>query len=167
MSKLITYKKEFIPQKGYSIKDMLSPLEDTDFPKYLTQMRGVPLSITLEPTAVKSEKLRMYAYYEKVVLGIAILMFTDLGWEMMDKNKADEFLKEQCATIPVYNSKTDEKTLVKELKSRMPKERLSKFITDCILFLEENGYRVPESEEYKAYLKTGERGFSSVKHKKQ
>ena len=159
----ISYKKTFTPRKGYSIKEALAELNDTDFLKYLMQMEGKILSLSLEPKSVKSEKQRMYAYYQKVVLGIAVIFFTDMGWEAMDKNKADEMLKDQCACIPIYNSKTDQKKIVREEKSRMPKDRLRKYIVDCIFFLEENGYKVPESGEYINKQRTGMDGFKEIK----
>ena len=163
MSKLIKYRKEFTPTSGHNIWDVLWELQDTDFLPYLRQMAGTRVVMNIESVEVKAEKERMYAYYQKVVLSVAMVFFTDMGWEMIDKNKADEMLKDQCAQEPVFNHKTGEKKLIREDKKYMSKDRLIKYINDCILFLEENGYKVPESEEYKNKLITGRDGFKTIK----
>lgn len=162
MSKLIKYRKEFTPRPGENIWDILWELQDTDFLPYLKHMAGTKVVINIESAEITAEKMRMYAYYQKVVLSVAMVCFTDMGWEGIDKNRADEMLKDECAQEPIFN-KSGEKRLIREDKKHMTKDRLIKYINDCILFLEENGYRVPESEEYKNRMITGIAGFKTLK----
>ena len=139
----------FTPKKGHNLRDKLGDLiHNKDFIDYLTEMADVELYIEMKPKAKLSEKQLMYNYYHKVILGVAMQAFTDLGWEDMDKMKTDHVLKAQCATGKMVRD--GEEHIFLEDKSRMTKARLRKFLTDCILFLEKDlGYRVPESEPYK------------------
>jgi len=67
----------------------------------------------------------------------------------------------------VYNELTGEEEVFLLDKSRMNKNRLSQFVTDCIAFLEvECGCTVPDSASYVAELQTGIKGFTSVNSKK-
>lgn len=152
----------FTPGEGYNLRDKLGDLVyNQDFIDYLSQQKNVELYVEIKPKAKLSEKQMMYNYYHKVVLGTAISALTDLGWENMDKVKADHVLKAQCASgTMVENGKEH---IYLEDKSRMTKARLHKFITDCIHFLEVDlGYRVPESEPYKNKDKFGY-AFRSIK----
>lgn len=139
----------FTPGKGYNLRDKLGDLvHNQDFMDYLTEMAETEIYMEMKPKAKLSEKQMMYNYYHKVVLGTAIQAFTDLGWEDMDKVKADHVMKAQCACGTMVRD--GEEHVYLEDKSRMNKKRLHKFITDCINFLEKDlGYRVPESEPYK------------------
>lgn len=167
-SKLINYKKTFTPPKdAINLRDLVTELLDSDFVDYLRHMKGTSIDMSIEPSELSSEKMKMYAYYSKVILSVAMVAFTDMGWELIDKNKADEMLKDQCAAEPIFNPVTGEKRILRENKAKMPKDRLTKYITDCILFLEELGYRVPEAEEYKNKLITGMSGFNSVSKTKK
>jgi hypothetical protein len=160
----ITYKKDFFPRQGRSAGEMIKELTDSDaFYSYLLKQVDKELSITIELKEKKSEKDRMYAYYHKVVLGVARIMFTDDGWENVDKYKADELLKCACAKDFVTNGITGEKLVYLEPKSGMNKERMVKYITDCIHFLESNGYEVPESQTFIIESQTGIKGFTKVK----
>lgn len=164
MSKLITYRKVFSPRKGENFRDIAYELVNSeDFIKYLKHMTDTPLAITIEPASVKSEKEQMYAYYQKVILSVAIDFFTDQGWERIDKDIADELLKTYTAKDYVINLKTGEKTQYLRPKRRMPKAELSQYINQCIIFLESNGYKVPESADYKITLATGISGWSTTK----
>ena len=103
----------------------------------------------------------MYAYYHKVILPVAMEVYSNDGWESVDKIKADYLLKAECAKEPLYNPKTDEESIYMLDKSSMNKDRLRKYIIDCVTFLEqEKGMRVPDSESYLFELSTGYRGKS-------
>ena len=139
----------FTPNKGHNLRDKLGDLiHNQDFKDYLTEMADTELYVEIKPKAKLSEKQMMYNYYHKVILGVAIAALTDLGWEDMDKVRADHVLKSQCALGTMVQN--GEEHVYLEDKSRMNKERLRKFLTDCILFLEKDlGYRVPESGPFK------------------
>lgn len=151
----------FTPGKGYNLRDKLGDLvNNQDFMDYLTEMSETELYVEIKPKAKLSEKQMMYNYYHKIILGVAMEAFTELGWEDMDKMKSDHILKAQCACSTMM--KDGEEHIYLEDKSRMNKKRLSKFLTDCIMFIEKDlGHRVPESGPYKDKEKYGH-AFQSV-----
>jgi hypothetical protein len=165
---LTKYKKTFTPPKeAVNLRDLISGLLAGDFIEYLMAMRGTAIDLSIQPSAITSEKLKMYAYYQKVILSVAIECFTDIGWEGVDEVSADEILKTQVAKEFIHNPLTGEEMMFVEPKAKMTKDRLIKYINDCILFLESLGWRVPESDEYKAKMLTGVSGFESVKKRKR
>ena len=151
----------FRPNKGPNLRDKLGSLvHNQDFIDYLTEMADTELYMEVKPLAKLTEKQMMYNYYHKVILGVAMEAFTDLGWEDMDKQNADHVLKAQCACSTMIQN--GEEHVYLEDKSRMTKKRLSKFLNDCILFLEKDlNCRVPESGPYKDKEKYGH-AFHSV-----
>jgi hypothetical protein len=157
---------KFTPKEGYNLRDILFDLiHNQDFIRYLKANVGNPLIAMFSPAKNQSEKEQMYAYYHKVVLGVAMQAFTDDGWEGVDKVKADHLLKSMFAKDIMYNHKTGKEEVYLEDKSAMNKGRLIKFITDCIIWLEiERGVAVPDADEYKAYKQTGISGFKSIKN---
>ena len=135
-----------------------------DWADYLIHNQGVPLIFEIKPQTKRNEKQAMYAYYHKVVLGVAMESFTHAGYEMMDKVKADHLLKTQCAQAIII--KDGEEIPYLEDKSKMTKDRLHKYITDCIHFLVEYmDARVPDSEAYINKQKYGHE-FRSVSNRK-
>lgn len=135
-----------------------------DFRDYLIENKGKELKVELSARTNKSDKHSMFDYYHKVILEVAMKVFTDEGWESMDKVKADHFLKNECAKGLVYNPKMNAEVIYLEEKSKMTKERLHKYISDCIMFLEiEKGVRVPDAESYKIEKQTGLSGFTKIK----
>lgn len=137
---------------------------NNDFCDYIFENKGKRLKFELSAQNNRSDKYSMFDYYHKVILDIAIKVFTDEGWESMDKVKADHFLKNECAKGLVYNPKIGGEVIYLEEKAKMNKERLHKYISDCIIFLEiEKGARVPDAESYKIDKQTGMSGFTKVK----
>lgn len=135
-----------------------------DFYKFLSENIEQELRISIIKSNEISKKQQMFDYYHKVVLAVAIQVFSNEGWEGMDKVKADHFLKEHCAKGLIYNYKLDREEIYFEEKSKMSNKRLHKFITDCIIFLEvEKGAKVPDSESYKFEQQTGLSGFKTIK----
>jgi len=156
----------FTPKKSPNLSERLRDLSlQQDWGDYLTHMEGVALIMELKPQAKLGAKQQMYAYYHKVVLSVAISALEHAGYEAMDKTKADHILKDQCAKeTMIYNG---EEHYYLEDKSKMTKDRLRKFITDCIFFLEEYlDARVPDAEAYKNKQETGY-SFRSVKNIKK
>lgn len=159
----------FNPSDSFSSKEMAEPLtSQKDFQTFLRGNIGKSITVELKLTEKLSEKERMYGYYHKVLLGIAMEVYTNEGWESMDKVKADYFLKSECGKGIMYNPVTQTEEVYLLDKSRMPKDRLRKFITDVVIFLEvEKGCKVPDSSEYMMELRTGHSGFKSVNSKKR
>lgn len=163
MSKLVSYRKTFQVGKGPNLRDMLFELLNSDFEKYLLHMQGQSITITIEPAVNKSEKEHMYAYYQKVVLGVAREFFTDMNGEPTDKVKADQQLKDILSREISYDSESDKANIVIKNKRDMSKEELRQFVYNAIVFLEDNGYKVPESSDYKNDFTTGLPGFKTIK----
>jgi len=144
----------FTPNPGPNLRDRLKGLiEKEDFVKALEEFTGKELQVTIEESASLSPKRKLYNYYHKVVLSSAIRMYSDFGYEAMDKLKADYLLKAECASSTMIKNGKEVPYL--EDKSAMSKTRLIKFVNDCIHFMESHGYEVPDADEYKAMLKYG------------
>jgi hypothetical protein len=151
--------------KAPNVSSMIQRLVlQEDVYDFLYENQEKVLKVEFSAKVSKSDKQEMYDYYHKVVLAVAIQVYTNEGWESMDKVKADHFLKMECAKGLVYNYKLDRTELFIEEKSKMNKERLHKFISDCITFLEvEKNAKVPDAESYKIDKETGLSGFTKVK----
>jgi hypothetical protein len=151
--------------KAPNVSAMIQGLiHQEDVYDFLYENQEKILKVEFSAKISKSDKQEMYDYYHKVVLSVAIQVYTNEGWENMDKVKADHFLKMECAKGLVYNYKMDRTELFIEEKSKMNKERLHKFISDCVTFLEiEKNARVPDAESYKIDKETGINGFVKVK----
>ena len=144
----------------YPAHMMSSLMSKSDFRSYLLDHRGQDMIMTLSPAAKTPEKERMYAFYHKVVLGAAIQAFTDAGWEAVDKVKADYMLKAECARGIMYNKLTGEEDVFLEDKSAMTKDRLHKYISDCIYLLEtELMTKVPDGDGFR---REDSEGFVSI-----
>lgn len=164
MEAIFTFTPHDHPSSSKMIEDL--SLQD-DFQRFMRMNDGVELRVTIAPSVITAEKERMYAYYHRVILNVAIQVFTNDGWEAVDKVKADYLLKAECAKEPMYNKNTGEEEIYLLDKAAMNKDRLKKFITDCITFLEvEKGARVPDSASYLMEIRTGISGFQSVNSKK-
>lgn len=134
---------------------------EEDYHKYLEQHDGVDMQVSFTPFSKSSEKERMYAYYHKVIIGCTIMALTNDGWAGIDEVAADLYLKMNVAKKVFYNAKNKKVMESYESKSEdMSKERLHKFISDCIMLLwDRHQMTCPDSEEYKT-------GFTSSKKQK-
>ena len=102
------------------------------------------------PEVIRSEKTRMMNYYHGVILVIVMEELTILGYESVDKVFADWWMKNECAKNIKYNIIQYKEQIFLESKSVMTKDRLTKFLNDCCLYIEANWHRqVPDSSEYK------------------
>lgn len=160
---------EFIPKTHPSIREVTDDLlSQVDFQTFVRSNVDTKLRVELSPAVSHSEKEQLYAYYHKVVLNIAMQVYSEDGWEGMDKVKADYFLKAECAKDIVFNKKTGREEVYLLDKASMNKDRLRKYVYDCIVFLEvEKGARVPDSAAYKMELRSGISGFQDVNSRKK
>lgn len=127
----------------------------------LFDIHNQPLIVDIRPANALSGKEKLYAFYHKVILPIVIQERTRQGWEGEDMVSADHFLKSEFAKGIRYNVIQDRQQVFLEDKHKMTKERLTKFVNDCVHFIESQYEReVPDSTSYKYP------GFKSVQYGK-
>lgn len=95
-----------------------------------------------------SEKDKLFAYYYKVIVPRAVIGYTDSGYEGMDKVSADYMLSAEL--LKGYVKDPDGNYIPTVIsKSTITKDRLYKFVTDCIHIIESRfGLPVPDASEY-------------------
>jgi len=159
----------FTPRFGYNLRDKLFDLlNNEDFFKYLSHMVDKEVVMELKPAVKAGTKQALYDYYHGPLMAIAIQAYTDAGYELMDEVKCDYLLKAECAKGTMTTPEGEEVYLLD--KSKMTKERLIKFVNDCIDHLVMNlnvpEGNIPDSESYKNLINTGH-AFKSVKNIKK
>lgn len=133
---------------GRPPKMMFRSQEDID--KYLSCNIGKTVLIEIKPKSKSTEKALMYAYYQKAIIPATILALSNDGFTGVDEVVADAYLKQSIAQLISINPKTGKTIPYSEDKHTMTKERLHKYISDCIFLLEErHGMQVVDSQEYK------------------
>jgi hypothetical protein len=164
----MSYIFTFTPKESFNSKEMMENLSSQkDVQTLMKGSIGEELTVEFKLSAKISKKAKMYNFYHRVILGVAMECFTNDGWESVDKVKADYLLKAECGKGIMYNSKTDEEEIYLLDKARMNNNRLHKYLTDCITFLEvEKKYKVPDSASFVAEMQTGIKGFRSVNSNK-
>lgn len=146
---------------GLSERGKLKYFNYEDLEKFCLENDGENIIIQLNVEAKASEKLKMYAYYYGPLLECAMIGYTLMGWQGVDKVVADYKLRAEFAKDFVKNPKGEyEPYLIRT--SKMTKIRLYKFIEDCLLFIESDlKQNIPDSEAYKASKGTDHK-FKSV-----
>jgi hypothetical protein len=128
-------------------------------------MQGKEVRMELRPAVKAGTKQAMYDYYHGPFMAIAIQAYTNAGYEGMDEVKCDYMLKAEVAKGTMTTPEGEEIYLLD--KSRMTKERLIKFVNDCIdhliINLDVPKENIPDSEMYKNMMSTGH-AFKSVKN---
>lgn len=159
---------KFIPKDSFSSKERIEGLSSQeDVQTFLRGNVGRSITVAMKLTESIPEKERLYGYYHAVILNVAMKYYHECGYHEADKVFCDYQLKAQCGKEIMYNKNTGEEEVYLLDKSRMSKDRLRMFITDCIAFLEVDcGYKVPDSASYLMEIRTGISGFMSVNQKK-
>ena len=141
----------FVPKEGNSGREILKDLIDNeDLLSFSKQFTGKRVRFWVKEINEKQTKENMFEYYHRVVLQIASICFSDMGWTAVDKVKADYLLKAECAKIEEYNPQTGELMIFTKDKASMTHSELHKYVSDCIDWLQiENGYKVPDSYSFK------------------
>ena len=103
--------------------------------------RSKSVIVTIE--VVGRGKSKMLAFYHAVVLDVARTMFRDVG-NIIDEEGTDLALKSMFASSTMIDPISRQEQKVIMSKADMNFERLNQFLNDCIMFLEDNGYAVPE-----------------------
>jgi hypothetical protein len=154
---------------------LLRPLTDNpDFQDYIVQMAypgiadrewkaPIALDLKLSPAVLKSEKMRMYAFYAGPLMSVAIPAFRNAGYEFVDAVLVDCEFKRMFAKVPMTKN-GEPFGYYTEDKSKMTKDRLRLFINDCIIFLEAvmGVQNIPNSKDYLTNKGRGT-NFKSVK----
>ena len=126
-----------------------------DFAKYLMETEGEDLIVAIKPKAKTSEKMRMYAFYHGPVLHCAMIAYTAVGYQGVDKVVDDYMLCAEFAKA-LYQKPDGSYHPYILGRSDMTKNRFLKYLQDVLLFLEvEMKMRVPDSEEWKLKKFTG------------
>lgn len=134
-----------------------------DVQTFLKGSIGESVTVEFKLSSKIAEKTRLYNFYHKVVLGVAMKYYRNCGYYNADKVFADFQLKAECGKGIMLNEATGEEEVYLLDKSKMTKARLHQFITDCIAFLEVDcGYKVPDSASFLAEIQTGIKGFQNV-----
>jgi len=132
-----------------------------EYQKIIKEYDGLDVVVTIEEAEAIGAKQQMYNYLCGVLYPSAVKAFRYFGFEYVDAAYVDHKFKCMFAVGTVTNSKGVEENYPKD-KSKMKKDELHRFITDCILFLEkEMDWKVPDSSQYKMYQQTG-RNFKKV-----
>lgn len=139
------------PSNGKNYWDNIEDIED-----FFRENNGKSLTWRVTHTAKLSQKIKMYNYLFGPLMNSAVNGFNYIGYSGIDKVSARYKLQAEFAKAELYNEKTKQTEVYLLELSKMPKERLLKFIQDCIFYIEEHlQQRVPDSEEYKNMILTG------------
>lgn len=139
------------------------PLNPSDWTTYMLENDGEEIYCTLKQKSKVSPKMRLYAYLFGPLMSSAVAGFYRHGYPGIDKVSARYKLQAEFAKAELFNEKTGQMEFYLEDLSSMTKARLLQFVTDCVLFIENNlEQKVPDSAEYKAMKGDG---FMSVKFK--
>lgn len=155
---------QITPNYGHNVRDQLGVLlQDQDLHNYLTKFKGIALRMELKPMPKTGTKQRMYDFYNGVIIPVAMQAYMDAGYEMLDEVQTDYLLKAECAKGSMVTPEGEKAYLLD--KSKMTKERLTKFVADVLLHLEMNlnVKNIPDAEMYKNLRDIGG-SFKSVKH---
>lgn len=126
------------------------PNNPADHDKYIAHHDGIEMTVEYSPTAKSSRKERMYRFYHKIVLNVAIEALEETGIVGADKIVADEYLKQSVSQELVYNKRGDVVLKYSMDKKAMSEDRLWKHIQDSVFLLfERHGLEVPDSNEFK------------------
>jgi len=149
--------------KAFAKEGKIRFTDPEDLYKYCIEHDGEELFVYLKESNKASDKMKMYAFYYVNILQCAVIGFTSVGYEGIDIVKADYLLRASFAKD--FIQKPDGSWIPIMLDKRnMSKNRLLKYITDCIFFIEnELQITVPSSDEYKVQIKTGQ-NFKKVRN---
>ena len=141
--------------KGRSQNGRLVFYNSEDVQKVLDENDGEDIIIEMKPESKTSQKMKMYAFYHGPLLHCAMIRYTFAGWDGIDKVKADYLLRAEFAKDFIKRPDGEYVPIMID-KRKMTKNRLLKYIQDCLLFIEiELKQSVPDSESYKASKGTG------------
>lgn len=148
---------EFTIKEGFQTKEKISELyNNEDFRNFIISNQGKSMVASLRVKSSFSEKELLYNYYYGPVLAVVIRILEKLGWEAMNKYKADLLMKKMFLCDKIVNNSTGETEIIPEEKKKITKLRFHKFVYDVLMWLEiEHGETPPDAAEWKAKILTG------------
>ena len=151
------------PEPHGAMRKLMPLLNKPGFTDYINQFAGQELILEIKPASKSVEKQQMYAYYRGPLMDVAVMAFTDAGYEGVDKVKAHYLLQANCAKDFIVDPHGIEEYFVISMAD-MTKKRLHKYISDCIHLLqaELNVQEIPDAEMYRYNEETGHQ-FKNVK----
>jgi len=137
-----------IPRENADFREILRPLfKQEDFRKYILDNVGNELIFTIDRSADKNEKIRMYSYFNGVVVPAYVKVKQDIG-ELISKADAILELKIMFLRDVYVDSKGEEHVYVKS-QSDLTKPEYVLFLQQVLMYLEvEYGMLPPDSERY-------------------
>jgi len=138
-----------IPRLNADFREILRPLlSQEDFRKFLLDNMDNELIFTIERSTDKNEKIRMYAYFNGVIVPAYVKVKQDIG-ELINKADATLELKILFLKDIYIDSKGDEHVYVKS-QSDLTKVEMVQFIQKVLVHLElEYGMIPPDADRYK------------------
>ena len=123
-------------------------IKQEDFQKYIKESVLKQLTVTIEPTIIKSEKARMYKYLNGPLIDSVRQAMRQSG-DLVDKAAAT--LEMKCLFAKdTYTARNGDTHAVIMSQKDMTKDRLLEFINDIIMHIESvYGFETPDSEQYK------------------
>lgn len=120
-----------------------------DLERYCKEHDGQELVVSIKPMAKTSPKMLLYAFYHGPLLDCFIKAYTSAGYDGIDKVKADFLLRAEFAKDFILKKNGEAIPYIIDKKD-MTKERLTKFVQDCLFHLEDEFKMTPpDAEEYK------------------
>lgn len=149
---------KFTPKKRPAFQDAIYGLyNNPDFRQYIWHNIDTGLSVTIEPTHHKSEKMRMYAYLNGPLIETVMYAMTEAG-DSVDKAQATMEMKVLFAK-DTHTDREGNTHLVVMSQSDMTKKRLLKFIKDIIRHLEDiYDTSPPDADRYREMMVSKEHG---------
>jgi hypothetical protein len=140
---------EFTPRKSHKMSEKLAGLvTKNDFTGFIEENIGKSLTVTIEQTNLKSEKLRLFAYLNGPLMSTVAQAMTDAG-NSTDKVEAMLTMKRMFAKDLDIDSDGNTSFIILH-QSDMTLQRLYQFVKDIVLHLEiEYGVQAPDAEKYK------------------
>lgn len=149
---------DFTPKKRNDFREVIYGLiSNSDFRSFILSNIDNPLSAKFEVKALKSEKMRMYAYLNGPLLTTVMRAMRDAG-NQVDKASAILEMKVLFAK-DTHVDREGNTHLIIMSQSDMSKERLLVFIKDIIHHLEEvYDTEAPDSIKYKEMIVSQDTG---------
>lgn len=137
----------FTPRRSTRLIESLEDLTfQPDFGNFIRENKGETLTVTIEHTASKTEKTRMYRYLNGPLIGAVMSAKRAIG---DPKDKVECMIEMKCLFAKDIRVINGESHVVLMSQSDMTKQQLLNFIKDIIMHLEsEYHWTAPDSEEY-------------------
>ncbi len=136
-----------------------------DYEGYCTQYPDMEVTVHIKPIVKDSEKIRLYKFYESVIVKATTKALIDEGWENITDAFSDSYLKNAVSKKVVHNRITGEVSYELPEKKKMTKAELTAHVAGSIRLLEtRHSCPIMDSQSYLENRKTGfVRNFKKIK----